>query len=514
MLANHYVISMYIRLSKEDDDLKYKEEKAESNSITNQRMLIMDYIHSHEEFNGAKVIEKCDDGYSGKKFDRPAFLELIELAKKGEINCIIVKDLSRFGRDYVEIGDYLEQIFPFLGIRFISINDHYDSAVNGNQTLGIDVVFKNFIYDTYSRDTSRKIRQVRRKLAQEGSFASANAPYGYRKSKEDRHKLVINPDTAPVVKEIFELKLTGHKASEIVRILNARGVPSPAQYALNTKSGMDWRRINSQTGWDSSAVMTILRDERYVGHMVSLKRTLRGIYGKDTKVDQEEWIKVENTHEGIVSAEVFETVQKLIADYEKPFKKRSTNVFTCACCGRKMSRAKNNAYYLCRFGDVNPEADCYRFRVPAEDLQNAVLAELKEHFQMFLAEEEIRKKYEQKSVPVEDNKALYERNLKLLENSKTALYEQYREGNLSREEYKAEKQELSRKIQEYLDLLNTDDKEEESDDRSEWLSLIDKYKNETQLTPELQEAFIERVIVYSADRIKVVWKFEDAFEKK
>ena len=174
-----YVIALYIRLSKEDEDVGTRYGKEESNSFSNQRILLYDYIRQHSEFQGCRIIEKCDDGFSGKRFDRPAFTELIDLAKKGRIDCIIVKDLSRFGRDYIELGDYLEQLFPFLGIRFIAVNDHYDSKDGGRETAGLEVAFKNFIYDFYSRDTSKKIRNVRRKMAESGQFASANAPYGY-----------------------------------------------------------------------------------------------------------------------------------------------------------------------------------------------------------------------------------------------------------------------------------------------------------------------------------------------
>ncbi len=508
-----YVIGMYIRLSKEDDDLKFENSKLESNSITNQRMFITDFIRNNEEFAGATIVEKCDDGFSGKKFDRPAFMELIEMGKRGELNCIIVKDFSRFGRDYIEIGDYLEQIFPFLGIRFISINDHYDSAKNGKQTLGLDVVFKNFIYDTYSRDTSKKIRDVRRKLAKEGSFASANAPYGYSKSKEDKHKLVINPDTAPVVREMFELKLAGNSGAEIARTLNARGIPSPAQYALDKGIGMDWRRINDQTGWDASVVMNMLRDERYVGHMISLKRTLNGIYGKDTKRCQEDWVRVENTHEAIISEEMFAKVQELIAVFEKPFTKKSTNVFTCGCCGRKISKSKNKREYRCRYGENNPNAACYRFRVDAKSLEQVVLAELKEHFKIFLMEEEVRKKYDQRRVPIKDNRKLYEKNLKLFELTKTSLYEKYKEGQISKEEYMNEKKQCDLQIKELQELLKGDEVVDDGDNgvRDHVAELINKYKDEMELTPELQQTFIEKVIVYSEDRIKIIWKFSDVF---
>ncbi len=166
-------VALYIRLSKEDEDVGLSLEKDESNSITNQRMFLYDYLKAHPEFQEYRIIEKCDDGYSGKKFDRPGFTELMELVGQGEINCIIVKDFSRFGRDYIEIGDYLEQLFPFLGVRFIAVNDKYDSQEDGRQTAGLEVAFKNFIYDFYSRDTSKKIRDVAFEIKRVGEETTA-----------------------------------------------------------------------------------------------------------------------------------------------------------------------------------------------------------------------------------------------------------------------------------------------------------------------------------------------------
>lgn len=250
-------LALYIRLSKEDDDVGISFEKEESNSITNQRMLLYDYLKSHTEFQDYRIIEKCDDGYSGKRFDRPQFTELMDMVRKGEVDCIIVKDLSRFGRDYIEIGDYLEQLFPFLGIRFIAVNDKYDSQDGGKQTAGLEVAFKNFIYDFYSRDTSKKIRNVRNKMAKAGQFASPNAPYGYLKSPGDKHRLVIDEEAAAVVREIFRLRLLGFSGNKIAAALNEREIPSPAQYALNHKRGMDWRRINQKTAWDPAKIIGI-----------------------------------------------------------------------------------------------------------------------------------------------------------------------------------------------------------------------------------------------------------------
>ncbi|MCC8049339.1 MAG: recombinase family protein [Clostridiales bacterium] len=515
------VIIIYIRLSLEDEDVR-SGVKEESNSITNQRLLIHDYIKSNPELKEAKIIEKCDDGYSGKRFDRPAFQEMIELAKRGEADCIIVKDFSRFGRDYIEMGNYLEQIFPFLGIRFISVNDHYDSASSHNQTLGLDMVFKNFVYDSYSRELSKKAHDAWVKIGVEGSFRSTYAPYGYRKSKENYHKLEINPETAPVVREIFELRLSGYNAAKIARLLNARGVPSPAQYAIEHNERKYGQNVNPrEQGWNSCSITRILRNEKYAGNMVNMRTKSDGIRGKMIARDEREWIKVEDTHEAIVSKEMFQKVEAMLPKYKKPYAGRRTNVFCCAYCGKKMSRSGNKTYYSCRYGETNPNVSCYRFRVDALTLENVVLEELNSHIQRFITED-LQPHEGKKSVRLASKaseRKLYQREMESIEREKTKLYEKYKDGKFSREEYLRQKRECDTKLKECKsDLLaaeteteNSEGTAEEIAERESVAELIRKHSDLDKLTPELQEAFIERVDVYSADRIKITWKFARVF---
>ena len=508
---------LYIRLSKEDDDVGISSEKEESNSITNQRMLLYDYLKSHPEFQDYRIIEKCDDGYSGKKFDRPQFVELMELVRRREVDCILVKDFSRFGRDYIEIGDYLEQLFPFLGVRFIAVNDRYDSQEGGKQTAGLEVAFKNFIYDFYSRDTSKKIRNVRNKMAKAGLFASANAPYGYLKSAVDKHKLVIDEEAAAVVREIFRLRLSGLSGNKIAAILNEMEIPSPAQYALNHKRGMDWRRVNRKTAWDPAKVLAILRDERYAGNMVSLRRTLNGIYGADTPVEKEEWVRVENTHEAIVSYEDFAKAQTTFLTYQKSQPKaiQKYNTFTCAHCGRKLSFSKDRKKLLCRYGEVNPSEPCYKAAYPAEQLRGAVLDSLKWHFEQFVRWEQMKDQADQKEQSQLDTSGL-EKRIDAQEKAKTILYEKYRDGRLSREEYISERNRVNFQLEEVQKQLKQIRMEREARENgetklSEFSRLVQKYRYAETLTKELEQTFVEKVLVFDAEHIRITWKFEDVF---
>lgn len=521
--AKVYQIVMYIRISREDEDVSINSNKIESNSITNQRNLLYEFISKQfaggqEGFGKYEITEKCDDGYSGKKFERPGFMEMMEMAENNLVDCIIVKDFSRLGRDYVETGNYIEQVFPKLGIRFISVNGHYDSSKNINRAAGLDVAFKNVIYDFYSRDTSKKLRNVRRKMAERGEFASANAPYGYMKSRQDKHKLVINPDTAPVVRQIFELKLAGMSRLKITEMLNAQGIPSPAQYAINTKTGMDWRKVNEITGWDNSKVIAILKDERYTGVMVSLKRTLKGVYGKDTKIDKKDWLRVEGTHEAIIPPEMFKQVQNIMSNFEKnPYKINRYNPFTCGLCGRKLSQCSNKTFYYCRYGSVNPEAGCYKVRYETDVLQGIVLEELKLHLKEFTEFQKVYDAMPLNNVSVQDNIPIYENTLEKLSFSKTSMYEQYKDGKLTKEEYLAKKKAVSEQIKQYEEMARNAKLEQMQNDKEHnkverFRDLVYKYQNIQELTKEVQETFIDKVIVYSKERLKIIWKFEDVFD--
>ena len=512
-----YVVALYTRMSKEDDDVGLFGNKEESNSITNQRMLLYDYLNTHPEFQGYEVMEFCDDGFSGKRMDRPQFNEMMDYVRKGKINCIIVKDFSRFCRDYIEIGNYLEQLFPFMGIRFVAVTDNYDSKDGGKETAGLEVAFKNFIADFYSRDTSKKLRSVRSEMAREGKFASANAPYGYLKSPEDKHKLIVDEEVAPVIRKIFQLKLAGLSARKITQTLNQAGIPSPAQYALQKKRGMDWRRKNSTSGWDSTKVIAILKDERYAGNMVSLKRTLKGIYGKDTPIDKEDWVRVENTHEAIVSYEDFLKTQDTFLVYEKgqPKEINRTNAFECAHCGRKLSFSRDRKKLICRYGEVNPQAVCSKAAYPDSKLRGAVMGALQWHFEQFLHWEQLRKVQQEKDEADLDT-SLYERSIANLEKKKTRLYEKYREGDLTRDEYMTQRNEVNAEVEELQNKVRAIEAkrmmQKNDNARVDLLSeLVHQYKDAKTLTKELERVFVEQVLVYDAEHIKIKWKFDDVF---
>ena len=264
-------VAMYLRLSSEDGDLK-DTGKAESESISNQRGLLQNFISSHPEFNGWEVSEFCDDGWSGKNFERPDFLRMMEQVKQSRVQCIVVKDLSRFGRDYLVVGNYISRVFPFLGVRFIAVNDGFDSS-RPQDIDSLDTSFKTLIYDLYSRELSSKVKNAKRMRAERGLFLSPFAPYGYVKDPENKNRLLVDEQAAAIVRKIFALTIDGVKPTEIAAMLNREGVPTPMLYKRAAGCSRErWPSIHEENFWTQGNIFKILRDERYIGKCVYGKR--------------------------------------------------------------------------------------------------------------------------------------------------------------------------------------------------------------------------------------------------
>jgi len=285
-------VAMYLRLSQDDE--KYdKGFKVESNSISNQRLQLKDFIDKNEDMELAG--EYVDDGYSGINFERPAFKEMMEDVITGNINCIVVKDLSRFGRDYIDSGRYLQRVFPSLDIRFIALNDNYDSFTASETEKNLVIPFKNFINDNYCRDTSAKVRSVCKVKRKQGQFISNYAPYGYEKDKGDKHKIVIDKEVEYVVQKIFTMKLEGYSSYSIAKHLNDNGILSPMEYkkskGIRYKTGFN---TNAVAKWDTPAINRILTNEIYIGTLQQGKREkinykLDKVVSKDRSVFSTTW---------------------------------------------------------------------------------------------------------------------------------------------------------------------------------------------------------------------------------
>ncbi len=349
-----YLIAIYLRLSKEDD--KWREE---SNSITTQRALLKKY--AEDNFTDYELFEFCDDGYTGTNFDRPGMQKMLEKIRDGGINCVIVKDFSRFARDYVELGSYLEQIFPFLGVRFISVNDGYDSKDYRGSIAGIDVNFKNLLYDLYSKDLSEKVRSSLAIRKEKGQYVSANSPFGYEKDPKDRHALLVAEDEAEVVRRIFSLTLEGHTSVEIARLFNEERVKTPIEFKI--EKGKTSRTPKGERFiWNSSTICQILRNEIYIGNIVQKKSEKDFVGGKNRIKPRDRWLVSYGHHEPIIDKADFEKVQEGRGKKRPPQHNQPhplVGKLVCGCCKRSLRyRRGMNPYFTCCHRYSNAMGNC------------------------------------------------------------------------------------------------------------------------------------------------------------
>lgn len=310
------ITAVYIRLSDEDGNVDGIV-KAESNSVAAQRLLIRDYIQRN--FPGqTETQEYVDDGFSGTNFQRPSFQRMMADAKRGKIGCIIVKDFSRFGRDHLETGNYLERIFPLLGIRFISVNDQFDSEDCTGMTGGMSVALKNIINSMYSRDLSKKVRSAMGTRAARGEYMGAFAPYGYSKNPENVHQLIPDKEAAEVVRLIFKMAAEGKKKPEIARYLNEQGTPTCMEYFQKMGLKRTGYKNKEKKLWTVTTIGDMLKNEVYLGKTIWNKsRQAAAGSKKAVKNDRSEWIIMEGTHEALVSQELFDMANANAFTHEK-----------------------------------------------------------------------------------------------------------------------------------------------------------------------------------------------------
>ncbi|MDE6056015.1 MAG: recombinase family protein, partial [Lachnospiraceae bacterium] len=366
--------------------------------------------------------------YSGVKFDnRPAFTEMMELAKAGRINCIIVKDFSRFGRDYVELGDYLEQYFPFLGIRFISVNDGYDSRNFEGTTGGLDVAFKNMIYDFYSREFSKKQKIAWRRMAEKGEYNATFTMYGYRRDRGSIHQLVIHEETGEVVREIFSLAASGMSPLKIAQLLNEKGIPSPSETQNMQGYRQEWGIYGVECHWTAEKIRRMIRDERYTGTMVSLKTSSFMVGGKRVRTAPSEWVRVENTHEPLVSYELYLKANSVIKQTMfKQSGRKGKNIYHCGYCGRKLQNA-GRGIIQCGQRYLVKECSCRGAAIKREEADRAVMDALKQQIQLFVKESKLSQNARDKTIPYSADGEIMSltKTIAALKKTWMPLYEQY-----------------------------------------------------------------------------------------
>lgn len=496
-----YNAALYVRLSREDGD------KAESDSIRNQKELIKNFLKTKTEITLCR--EMVDDGFSGVDFNRPAFLVMLEEIKSKKINCVVVKDFSRLGRNYIEAGRYIEKVFPFLGVRFISVNDNYDSLLSRSRSDNIIIPFKNLINDAYSRDISVKIRSQLEVKRRKGDYTGSFPVYGYIKSPDTKSKLEVDTIAAGFVRDIFNWKLEGMSNRGIADRLNEMGILSPLEYkkamGSNYSTGF---QIKPQTVWTAPAIRRILTNEIYTGVLEQGKRsTLNHRIRKQTHKDKKDWIRVENTHEPIISREQFDLVSSLLLrDTRIAPTKKTVHLFSgilcCAGCGQNMVRKtipcsdKKYIYYICSTSKAG--GGCTSHGIGDASLREATLHTLRYiGGNLALGITEYQGDEEKK---IEAHLQMMRGNLARFENLRATLYEDMRGGLLDKAEYlelKTAYSERCAKIKSGLLLLENKKQESMEYEQSA------KQKDNCELDRKTLLTLINKIMVYENGRIDI-----------
>ncbi len=503
------VLAYYMRLSVEDKDTKNTPD--ESDSIINQRALLRHYVCENSDLAEMKSVEFVDDGKSGMNYDRSAFKMLMNEVKKGTVKAIIVKDLSRFGRGYIDAADYLEQIFPFLGVRFISVNDFYDSKKHKYGTAGmIDVGFKQIMHQYYSVSLSQKVTYAHNQLAEKGKFHASYAFYGYMKSDE-KYKLIIDEEAAKIVRFIFDSAINGKKKSDIAVELNNMGVPTPLQVLLkHHKTVKTWREKANRQVWNASMIYKILKDERYTGVYIYGKSRVASVGSKNmVKRPKEEWTVVPDIFPVIIPKEIFDKANPSTTHKAPPKKSKNTprmfyNV-SCGYCGMSLNyNHPNNAYYVCQQYKDGVTVACKDNRVYEKDLMVLTLQAIKEEALKIKKNIEAVKKANYKGSKANQLRAL-QLKLNAIPSKKEKLFAAFISGKITEDEnaeqFSLLEQEERKLRDEITALQNTT---EIKDNESETKAFIDTVLETKVITAEMIKMFVKDIRVFANDRTEIV----------
>ena len=519
---------IYGRLSFEDD------RKKESDSIGNQIAMLERYIGERPYLKLTSVFK--DMNQTGTNFERPGFNDMMDAIKGGKINCIVVKDLSRFGRNYIETGTFLEKILPFFNVRFISVNDGYDSLNPNHQDEGYVVPLKNLIHDVYARDISIKTKSGLAVMRSKGGFTGCVAAYGYLKA--DNGRLVVDEETASVVRNIFKWASDGMGDMRIVQRLNGLGIPSPSQYRY-TKGILKNERYADMRYWYKSAVRRILTNPVYLGHMVQGK-TKTDLWGKGGCVElpREQWVEIKNTHEPLVGEETFFAVRQIKQEREsierKEVEPQTENILKgrvfCGDCKRSMKRRKMpkaNGMILYYFSCVTYEDisknDCTKKRMDEPELLDVLYTAIRKQIDLAIDMDQMvsklgaKQSFKQHQSELNAEIAETERKLSRLSMLRSSLYEDYQEKLLDEAKYlftKAKYEKDVTLLRSQLDELFSQKHRLDTmlTPQNSWLTALKKWRKNKVITGEMIDQLIERVEIFSDQTVSVCFRYKDEFE--
>ena len=523
-----YKACIYTRLSKDDGD------KAESHSISSQKSMCGDYIRWQGDMELVDTF--VDDGYSGVSLDRPGFRRLEEAIRKGQVDAVVCKDLSRFSRKYIEGGRYLEKIFPQLGVRFVAINDAYDSLGGSPQADSFLVPFKNLINDAYCKDISVKIRTNLDAKRRRGEYVGAYAPYGYVKDSADRNSLAVDEAAAKTVRQIFSMYKEGKGIGSIADQLNGLGVPSPMEH--KNSMGIRYRtsfRTGKEAKWSYQAVRRILTNEVYIGVLAQGKRGTPNYKVREVQEkDRSEWVTVEGRHEPLVPYEDFAAVQEMLRrDTRSTGDGSEENLLSgfvfCAECGQPMARkvvpskkGRNYYYYVCSTN--RRHEGCSPHSISTKEVEravaNAIRGQVSSIIDMEAALEYIA------SLPdtgrgLEDYGALAERlqdEIGKYRKRKLRLYEDLSDGIIDKAEYADFRREYSAIIEEKEAALERVRQEERKAKEGQgkgrqWIEAFKKHRNIEALDRRTLMELVDRILIHEGHSVEILFRYRDEYQR-
>lgn len=517
---NKFKTGIYIRLSKEDGD------KAESDSVANQKMMLVNYVNDSNEFEVHDIY--IDDGYTGTNFDRPSFKKLINDIEDDLIDCVIVKDLSRLGRDYIESGSYIERYFPSKNVRFIAVNDNVDSL---NQQYDMLMPIRNIFNEQYSRDISKKVQSAFKAKQKDGQFIGAFAPYGYKKNPHDRHKLIIDEYAATIIRRIFDMYNSGIGKVKIAKILNNEKILCPTEYKNNNgEKYFNSNRNKTTSYWTYSSIHKMLKSEVYIGNMVQGK-TNRKMKKNPVLLPEDKWIVVKNTHEPIIDIDTWNTTKNLLKRNTRQLNfQQNVSIFAgflkCGDCGRALSKTRwgdDCLYYSCASYKRYGLKICTSHLIQHKDLEyiilkdlNAIIQNVKNISNRILQHDKLNRN-SQSFKNIEKETQTFKIQLEKIQKLKKGIYEDYKEDILTKEEFIAYKNDYIQQEQVLNDKIETlsNIKNENNNDNiinNEWIQTLLKYKKIKKLDRETIVKMIYMIYVYENRKIKIVYNFSNELE--
>lgn len=494
----------------------------ESDTIANQRKLLR-RMALKKGFSVAELEEYIDDGHTGTNFDRPSFKKLLADVETGKIKAILVKDFSRMGRDYIGVGEFVEQYFPARGVRIISINDNWDSDEHIGETMELDTTFRTMIYDMYSKDLSVKRRTANKARNKNGIFIGGFTIYGYKKIPGDTHSIVVDEKAAPIVKRVFQMFLDGDRPGVIARILNDEGIDAPAkvkrdQYGVEETSRSKLFRGNL---WTAQAIGLMLRNEIYTGTLILNKTETKGI-GTHNYLwhSKDEWLRFPNNHEAIIPRETFDLVQKKLSKNKEGTKKAKT-VYSmplyCGHCGKKLKGStRNEKTYMCGTGEMIPFMPCGQIQVRRDRMQEVLVKAVNTQAKVFLNELKRSRVTSRDIHRMEKQKQALEKEKQGYRDQRIKLYEKFKAGLLEQDEFLRKKREVLKLEEECLNEYETLCNEiTEKQKQLEKLQIgEDKYKEYALLKSydfDVVHHLISKVECFNDGHIKIHWNFKAEF---